>query len=559
MKKIQHIASLILILAFALGCTKVAKDENPFSVFEGKPYGDIHYALRDSLRARYDTYDPKVGELTVKQLASVKGQSGQWETEAEFFDLNFKHDHLKSLDDDDFEKGLLRLLNDRHKAKDYVWELRITRRLFDYYKGYGRLYNMAAQARRLEILFTQVNENEFPDIIDDKYNMAVVYMSLNDFDRAEKYFREVVSSSVNHNIERIYPHSRNDLGLIAREQHKDLKASDSWFLSIKDAFRKGVYKERGKEWNAIADGNLANNLVIRKDFDKAIPLLTKSFETMKGVGDMSFSLYMANSLAECYCNKMDFKEAKKWLDIANECKDESNSKSNGSYAPLAKYYCGIGNVTQSYAYMDSSAIERIKEDNNADIFLQVEREEGHNDLIKEAAKKHKYAMDLVFSSLALLLLSCLLTSIFILYKKRAKAYNELVKVHEALADSILDKEDSIVLSDDNLEDEESIMKKASKYVASSECFLNADLDIETLAHDMGVNRKYLSKAINSQSNNFNDFINSYRVSYAIKQLTSISGNSVDDVAAISGFNNRKSMYNAFKSKTGLSPSNFRQN
>ena len=147
------------------------KAEKPFSVFEGKPYGDNHYALRDSLRARYDTYDPKVGELTVKQLASVKGQSGQWETEAEFFDLNFKHDHLKSLDDDDFEKGLLRLLNDRHKAKDYVWELRITRRLFDYYKGYGRLYNMAAQARRLEILFTQVNENEFPDIIDDKYNI----------------------------------------------------------------------------------------------------------------------------------------------------------------------------------------------------------------------------------------------------------------------------------------------------------------------------------------------------------------------------------------------------
>lgn len=558
MKKIQHIASLILILAFALGCTNVAKDENPFTVFEGKPYGDIHYALRDSLRARYDTYDQKVGALTVKQLASIKGRKGQWNTEAEFFNLNFKHDHLKDLTGDDFEKGLIKLLNDRHKTKDYVWELRITRRLFDYYKGCGRLYNMAAQARRLELLFTQVNEKEFPDIIDDKYNMAVVYMSLNDYERAEKYFREVVSSPVNHKIERIYPHSRNDLGLIARDQHKDLKASDSWFLSIKNEFNRGNYKERGEEWRAIADGNLANNQVLRRDFDKAIPLLSKSFDTMSHAGDFSFSSYMANSLAECYCEKRNYAEAQKWLDIASDCKAKSNSKSNGYFAPLAKYYCGIGDVAKSYAYMDSSAIEIIQENNNADIFLQVEREEGHNDLVKEAAKKHEYSIELLVAILALLVLTCLLTTIIILYKKRAKAYNELVKVHKAMADSLLHK-DKVIEPAENLEDNVSIMRTLGQYVASSECFLNASLDIETLARNVGINRKYLSKAINAESTNFNDFINSYRVSFAIKQLTSTSDTSVDDVAVISGFNNRKSMYNAFKSQTGLSPSEFRNN
>ncbi|MPN36528.1 hypothetical protein SDC9_184037 [bioreactor metagenome] len=65
--------------------------------------------------------------------------------------------------------------------------------------------------------------------------------------------------------------------------------------------------------------------------------------------------------------------------------------------------------------------------------------------------------------------------------------------------------------------------------------------------------------INTKFNtNFPDFINSYRVQYALNLLAVIEEKNltIESIAYESGFSNRTSFYNAFKKQTGKLPSEY---
>src|SRR5574344_1386528 len=91
-------------------------------------------------------------DLTVKQLSAVPDvfHDGQWKIEAEFFDLDFRHRFLATVNDDQFEAGMLKLLEESKRWKNIIWELRITRKLFDFYYDTGQSYDMALYARKIE-------------------------------------------------------------------------------------------------------------------------------------------------------------------------------------------------------------------------------------------------------------------------------------------------------------------------------------------------------------------------------------------------------------------------
>ena len=74
-------------------------DDNPFRQFAGKPYGSYHFALRDSLRKRYDSNNPVFAAATIRQLRKLpdKLHDKQWQLEADFFETNFAHDHMFNL------------------------------------------------------------------------------------------------------------------------------------------------------------------------------------------------------------------------------------------------------------------------------------------------------------------------------------------------------------------------------------------------------------------------------------------------------------------------------
>ena len=91
-------------------------------------------------------------------------------------------------------------------------------------------------------------------------------------------------------------------------------------------------------------------------------------------------------------------------------------------------------------------------------------------------------------------------------------------------------------------------------------FLNKNLKLSDLASELNYNERLVSKSINKFGcGNFNKFINSFRIEHSKELLT--GGNfdhyTIEAIADESGFSNKVSFYNAFKSETGMSPTKFR--
>lgn len=100
-----------------------------------------------------------------------------------------------------------------------------------------------------------------------------------------------------------------------------------------------------------------------------------------------------------------------------------------------------------------------------------------------------------------------------------------------------------------------------KYMSQYKPYLKSELDLDTLAKAMEVHPKTLSQAINQiLGNNFSEYINSYRIEEAKLLLQNITDNqtTIMEIMYQVGFNSRSVFNNAFKNKTGLTPSQYKE-
>jgi AraC-like DNA-binding protein len=583
MKRKSAILFLVILL---FGNWPTCSAENPFLQFAGKPYALYHYALRDTLRKRHLTPTQACCDLTVKQLSAVPDvfHDGQWKIEAEFFDLDFSHRFLATVNDEKFEAGMLNLLEESKRWKNTIWVLRITRKLFDFYYDTGQSYDMALYARKIEIYCRKISEKEFPDVIDYKFKLAKVYFEYGEYGKAEKYFKEVVASPMMLPIQQIYVHARNDLGIIYRNYHHDLNTSDKWFKDILNFYKKYHITYIADAWKAVVIGNLGTNQMLRENYTQAIEMLSQAYEAKDNMKDYNYSFLMAYEIADCYCEMNKFVEAKTWLDRADYCLKHSaesvestkTAQGIGNYCIVQnKYYTGIGDRERAYAFLDSAKIERQKEDQqfNTSPFFQVEQKESREELLQAQSKEHTLFIQFIIA-LIITLIIAVFSGIFVaLYRKKQMAYKRLVESYRSLSDqmlkgqvgsisktSMLSTEPEVEMEEET-EDKETendipLIDRIQAYVSTSQCFLKNDITINSIAHELGVNRTALSNAINSTGSNFSTYLNQYRVSFAIKKLSSGEANTIEDVAIEAGFNNDRTMRNAFKAITGLSPSYF---
>ena len=105
------------------------------------------------------------------------------------------------------------------------------------------------------------------------------------------------------------------------------------------------------------------------------------------------------------------------------------------------------------------------------------------------------------------------------------------------------------------------LQKLRDYFKENKPFLSPDLTIAEVAHQLNVSVRYLSQVINeSLGKNFYDFINSYRIEEAKRQLTEEkeSKKTVLEVLYDSGFNSKSAFNSAFKKHTGFTPTEFRK-
>ncbi len=103
----------------------------------------------------------------------------------------------------------------------------------------------------------------------------------------------------------------------------------------------------------------------------------------------------------------------------------------------------------------------------------------------------------------------------------------------------------------------SILKEIEACMETEKIYLKNDLTSQDLAVLLNTNRTYISKAINSQNMSFYDYINKYRIRYAIQLLENYDPHlKLSSISEMCGFKSYHVFCRLFKNETGYLPGEF---
>ena len=105
-----------------------------------------------------------------------------------------------------------------------------------------------------------------------------------------------------------------------------------------------------------------------------------------------------------------------------------------------------------------------------------------------------------------------------------------------------------------------MMEKVCRMMEEEQLYLNSKLKVQHVAERLGTNRTYLSGCINTvKGYSFTQLVNAYRVEHAQRLLRQQPDMKIVTVAYSSGFGSEMSFFRAFKSVTGTSPKEWKNN
>jgi len=548
MKPLKHTFALILAAVLWTACN--TRETTPFDDFAGKEYASYHYALRDTLRKVYATDDEECVMRAVRQMQGLPDSrhDRQWQLEAEFLRLNFYHDYRNG-DDDEFVSSLLELKAQALKAGNRVFALRITRRLMDHY-GYGNdPVNVIRYACMLEKEQRDITEREFPDVVDNSYRLASLFMKYRKQEKAKPYLEFVLAHDVVPEIEIIFLDAKNDIALMARDT--DPERSDSLFLSM---ISDSTIIEKDL-WRGMGLGNYGSNCMARGDYETAELCLQQSFELMRSYkgGDWPFCIGLASELITIYCRTGRMDNAAVWVDIMKEIK--SRACAMGADIPVS-YYSSISeyeslclNQAESNVYRDSIVItmNRTFDRWSPAIVADVEKIMLDEDLQEEHEKaRAKIAVIVALMFFALTLAAFSVYLLVVIRRKRqlisALSLRNRLWANGGEVAPAQKKHIDIIL----------------EYLESSRAYLNHDCSLDSLAKATMLNRSYVSRAINERYRNFNYMLNAFRIREALRIIDRQRDIKVEALREECGFGSTSSFYEAFRTVTGMSLKEYRE-
>lgn len=106
-----------------------------------------------------------------------------------------------------------------------------------------------------------------------------------------------------------------------------------------------------------------------------------------------------------------------------------------------------------------------------------------------------------------------------------------------------------------------IYDRITDWLQSGDNFKRKDLNVEMVAESLQSNREYISQAINSNGERFNDLVNRLRVNEAMKILSDsnhpVFNHKMSSIASFVGFHSLSVFYDAFKKQCGMTPGEFK--
>lgn len=534
-----------LFLAYSCG----DKEPTPFDGFVGKPYGNYHYALRDTMRVIYATDDEVAIAKAVAQMRALPDRlhDRQWNLEADFLRLNFYHDY-RSGDDQAFVKDLLDLKDDALKAGNRVFAIRITRRLMDLYVEKGDALNQMRYACMLENESEDISVEEFPDVLDNAFRMAMVFSRFHCYDKARANLDFMLSHEPVPEIELAFLGARNRLGIFLRET--DLDRSDSVFMTLVTDTTI-IDKE---VWKGIGLGNLGANSVMKGDFAQAAVQVEESYKIMSALEDSVYCFNLATQMISVYCHLGQAGKARAWAAEARRLekitRPEDTDFRSELYHGLSDLEAMSGNFELARTYTDSlveaslMSYEYWPPTFVSDIEMSLAQEK-----LMAERQVSKVRLSMLKLLVVLFVIACVFLGrmIFLNIKNRKLIRNLSAKARTWAVEST-----------DGQEDASEHLQCILEYLEKSEAYLDPACSIDSVSKAVGLNRSYVSKAVNDKYDNFKSLLNNYRIKRALKLYEANKSITVAELSQASGFGSTGSFYTSFASVTGVSFSDYRR-
>lgn len=466
----------------------------------------------------------------------------------------------------------------------------------DYEQAFACYLETAGEVAKMPLV-------EFPWKFFLYLEIADFYFSFREYEDAAHFYRLIAGDpeATLKNNHRLYP-ALNGLGMCYRYAAEYGK-SDSCFLRI---LRLVAPSEAERcVWDGIAGGNIGYNHYLRGDYRRALEWMVPALAVMKRPNDDAYTSRLAADIANIYLLQNDLGSAEKYLDTALDYHWRTRLPAKGSHllGVQARYYTLRGERRMAAACLDSTlrAKEREQEAFSGLVLRRVEQQlraadcKVHEQRLgteKMRSRTYRHATFFIAGALAVITVLLLLVSFY--YRRTHMAYRELVSKSQQWAGvGSVEKEPEdetclmqpqvdncnrdaetpaattpfmpdTVAGDEALpaENDRNIMESIEKLIVKEEFYKLPDLSLDTLVERIGLNRCYISGALNrSTGKNFSTYINEYRVKEAIRLMSeSRNGNlTIEAIGYESGFNDRSNFYRIFKKITGLSPTDFRKN
>ena len=257
------------------------------------------------------------------------------------------------------------------------------------------------------------------------------------------------------------------------------------------------------------------------------------------------------------------------------------------YGMLSQYYQQLGDRQARELYFNRYTMLKNTLTNYQQLasVSEMEFRSELKDMEQEMAamKQHREVMNIVtLISLAFLLV--LLVMLYLVYKKNGELtrsnqslYQKNVEMLRAedeerrMRRQLQDKEAQAAAIDCEVkykgshlsdEDKEHLLSRIIEVMDTNAEIFTPDFSLERLAMLSGSKYKYVSQVINEYyEQNFNNFLNSYRIKEACKRMSDLDNYGNYTIEAISesvGFKSRSTFVASFKRITGLTPSQYQR-
>ncbi len=344
----------VLLIIFTLLLSAPAIAQQQYKNLLHKPYKEkvlgVHALYRDLINISDSTQRAKQANELIDFARKNKDRGLELEI---YFFQNFWNAFYQNQAKEVSLKVLKDQLEQVSRENIDFLRARALRALAEFYWKREQNYELAfEQYLLLDKELAKTKPEDYPEMARDLMQIGQSYYYFQDYDLAISYFKKAIILPENSFNTMVLNDARNTLGLC----YQNLKMLDS-----ADYYFNQVIQTRFSEaqvWKRIATGNLGNSMYMRKQYDKAIPLLQTDLQGATAIKDDGCAAGAATLLADIYREKGDLKQAQTFIKQAQYHINQSKQfdRLRILYPIISKWYAATGNLQQSKSYLDSSIV-----------------------------------------------------------------------------------------------------------------------------------------------------------------------------------------------------------